>query len=99
MHVPFVVMGNMQGATACYIDCKTLFAERDKLPLKLTCPVTLLNKGEIGHCPKYKLLQAPGKSVSFSACPIVVFCRIYFQLATGHVVSLLGLKKEIVCFL
>ena len=40
-----------------------LFPERGKLPLKLTCPAgtsicpaTLLNKGEIGLCPKHYLL-------------------------------------------
>ena len=52
----------LNGATGCNIGCKTLSSGRSLLPLKLTCPAgtficpaTLLNKGEIGLCPKHYL--------------------------------------------
>ena len=62
----------------CNMGCKTLFSEPDNLPLKLTCRATLLNKCEIGLCPK-TLLAERGKSESCSACPIAVFCLIHLQ--------------------
>ena len=60
-NLPFIHRENTSFA-GCNIGCKTLFSERSKLPLKLTCPAgtftcpaTLLSKGEIGICPKHYL--------------------------------------------
>ena len=57
-----VILLSAPSLTTCNIGCKTLFSERGKLPLKLTCPAststcpaTLLNKGKIGFCPKHCL--------------------------------------------
>ena len=45
------------------IGCKTLFSEQGKLPLKLTCPTTLLNKGDIGLFPKHYLPNRASQGV------------------------------------
>ena len=76
----------------CNICSKTLLGERDKLPIKLSCPAgtstfpaTLINKGITLWGT---LLAKRGKLGSCSAWPIAVFCRIHLQLATGRVVML-----------
>ena len=57
-----ILQACLRYTSECNIGCKTLFSERGKLPLKLTCPAgtstcpaTLLNNGEIGICPKHYL--------------------------------------------
>ena len=77
-----------------YMGCKTLFSEPGKLSLKLTCPActspcpaTLLNKSEIGLCPKHYLLSGASQGL-VQLDPLLFFCQIHFQLATGQVVML-----------
>ena len=76
--------------SGCNIGGKTLFSERGKLPLKLTCPVststypaTLLNKGDTLPTT---LLAERGKSGYCSACPIAVFfAKFTYNKASGYV--------------
>ena len=67
-----------------HIGCKTLFSERGKLPVKLTCPVTLVNKGDIGLCPKHYLPSGASQGfVQLAQCPF-----LSNSLAMGPVVML-----------
>ena len=76
--------------TGCNIGCKTLFSERGKLPLKLTCPTststcpaTLLNKGKIGLCPKHNLPSgASGGLVQLA--PLPLFAKFTCNLQQGQ---------------
>ena len=74
----------------CNIGCKTLFSERGKLLLKLTCPAgtstcpaTLLNKGEIGLSPKHCLLS--GASLCLvQLAPLLFFAEFICNLQRGQ---------------
>ena len=74
----------------CNIGCKTLFTERGKLPLKLTCPaststcpVTLLNKGEIGLCPKHYLPSGASQGL-VQLAPLPFFAEFTCNLQQGQ---------------
>ena len=75
----------------CNIGFKTLFSERGKLTLKLTCPTgtstcpaTMLNKGEIGLCPKQNLPSGASQGlVQLAPLPFLPN-----SLVTGPVVML-----------
>ena len=78
----------------CNIGCKTLFSERGKLALKLTCPddtstcpTTLLNKGEIGLCQKHYLPSGASQGL-VQLAPLPFLYQIHLQIATGPVVML-----------
>ena len=71
-----------------------IFSEWGKLPVKLTCPAgtstcpaTLLNKGEIGLCPKHYLPSRASQGF-VQLAPLPFFCQNHSQLATGPVVML-----------
>ena len=67
----------------------TSFAERGKLPLKLTCPAststcpaTLLNKGEIGLCPKHYLPSGASQGL-FQLAPLQFFAEFTCNVQRG----------------
>ena len=72
-----------------YMGCKTLFSEWGKLSLKLTCPActspcpaTLLNKGEIGLCPKHYLLSRASQGL-VQLAPLPFFLPNSFSTCNG----------------
>ena len=76
--------------SGCNIGCKTLFCERGKLPLKLTCPActftcppTLLNKEEIGLCPKHYLLSGASEGL-VQLAPLLFFAEFTYNLQQGQ---------------
>ena len=78
----------LQGAN---IGCKTLFSERGKLPLKLTCPAgtstfpaTVLNKGVVRLCPKHYLLSGASQGL-VQLAPLPFFAEFTCNGASGYV--------------
>ena len=83
----------------CNIGCKTLFSEWGKLPLKLTCPAgtltcpaTLLHKGEIGHC-----LPSGASQCLVQLAPLLFFAEFTCNLQRGQWLccTVTGLHNEL----
>ena len=76
--------------SGCNIGCKTLFSERSELALKLTClagtstcPATLLNKGNIEHCPKHYLPSGTSQGL-LQLAPLPFFAEFTCKLQRGQ---------------
>ena len=87
---PHTALGAATATGYCNIGCsKTLLSELGKLPLKLTFPAgsstfptTVVNKGEIGLCPKHYLPSGASQGL-VQLAPLPFFAEFTCNLQWG----------------